>query len=518
MTGTTAPRSWSLSPGRALALPGAFIVTLALSSVLVARLHAVMFASFMGAAAAVGIWAVVLYVKARKGGRTLTLVWAPKATHWAQGIAQLMVYVWWARYVPIVGAFAPFIVAQLIFAYAVDGLLNWSRRDSYAFGFGPIPIILSINLFLWFRPDWFYWQFVMIVMGLLAKELIRWQRDGRSAHIFNPSSFPLSVFSIYLIATRGSDTTFGQVIANTIFDPPYMYLLVFLAAVPGQFLFGVARTSLGALATLLVISVGYFQVTGTYLFLDAHVPVPVFIGLLLLVTDPSTSPRTDLGRIMFGMLYAVLTTILFVLLPLVGAPTFYDKLLPIPFMNLTVRGIDRFASSRALAVLDPARLVASLAPMGRNFAYGAVMALVFTGLYATEGLGDRHPGQYLPFWTRACEAGNARACRYEAYLTATYCNNGSGWACNEAGIQLAEARRDRGQMFLKGCELGFSTACANAARGGDAGALVRAPPTDRDLPIILRGTKPALTERDRTVLMALGCRQGWTDMCGQAGS
>ena len=52
-------------------------------------------------------------------------------------------------------------------------------------------------------------------------------------------------------------------------------------------------------------------------------------------------------------------------------------------------------------------------------------------------------GQYLPFWQEACESGNERACRYEAFLTLTYCNNGSGWACNEAGIQLAEAR-DKG--------------------------------------------------------------------------
>ena len=518
MTATTAPRTWSLSPGRALALPGAFIVALALFGVVAVRQQAVMFASFMGAAVAAGAWAVVLYAKARSAGRTLKLAWTPKPQHWVQAIAQVMVYYWWGRYVPIVGAFAPLIAAQLLFAYAVEGLLNWSRRDTYSFGFGPFPIILSINLFLWFLPNWFYWQFAMIAVGFLAKEFIRWQRDGRSAHIFNPSSFPLGLVSIYLIATQGSDTTFGDLIANTQFDPPHMYLVLFLAAVPGQFLFGVARMTMSAVVTMMVISLGYFQITGTYLFLDAHIPVPVFLGMLLLVTDPSTSPRTELGRIMFGMLYAVLTTVFFLVLPLVGAPTFYDKLLPVPFMNLMVRGIDGFASSRSLSALDPGRIGASLAPMGRNLAYGTLMALVFAGLYATGGMGDRHPGQYLPFWTQACEAGNDRACRYEAFLTETYCSNGSGWACNEAGIRLAEARRDPGQVFLKGCELGFATACANAGRGGDLQALVHAPPTDQDLPIVLRGTKPALTERDPATLRAIGCGQGWADMCGSRGS
>jgi hypothetical protein len=40
---------------------------------------------------------------------------------------------------------------QLLFAYAFDMLLGWSRRERYTLGFGPFPVIFSINLFLWFR-------------------------------------------------------------------------------------------------------------------------------------------------------------------------------------------------------------------------------------------------------------------------------------------------------------------------------------------------------------------------------
>jgi hypothetical protein len=187
-------------------------------------------------------------------------------------------------------------------------------------------------------------------------------------------------------------------------------------------------------------------------------------------------------------------------------------------MNLMVRRIDRMALSRGLAVLDPGRLLVSLPPLGRNFVYGSAIALLFTGLYTTELIGDHHPGQYLPFWTQACTAGSDRACRYEAYLTEAYCNNGSGWACNETGIRMAEARRDAGPMFLRGCELGFTPACSNAGRAPDAGALAHAPPMDKDLPIVLRGTKPALMERDPARLHAIGCRQGWTDLCATTGS
>ena len=107
------------------------------------------------------------------------------------------------------------IAAQILFAYGVDMLLVWSRRDSYTLGFGPFPVIFSLNLFLWFKPDWFYFQFLMVALGFAAKELITWERDGRRAHIFNPSSFPLAVFSLALMLTGTSNLTWGQEIAST---------------------------------------------------------------------------------------------------------------------------------------------------------------------------------------------------------------------------------------------------------------------------------------------------------------
>ena len=68
------------------------------------------------------------------------------------------------------------------------------RRDDYTLGFGPFPVIFSINLFLWFKPDWFYLQFLMVATGFAAKALIRWEKDGRPSHIFNPLRFHLPCF------------------------------------------------------------------------------------------------------------------------------------------------------------------------------------------------------------------------------------------------------------------------------------------------------------------------------------
>src|SRR5438477_3635849 len=102
-------------------------------------------------------------------------------------------------------------------------LLSWSRRDTYALGFGPFPVLFSINLFLWFKPDWFYLQFLLVATGLLAKEFLRWTRAGRSTHIFNPSAFPLGLFSAVLLLTNTSHITSGLDIATTQFYPPQMY-------------------------------------------------------------------------------------------------------------------------------------------------------------------------------------------------------------------------------------------------------------------------------------------------------
>lgn len=498
---------------RLLALPAGLAISIAAFALLTT--HAVLERSFVGAAGVLLIWCVALWISARRARRALTVTVVVRRQHWVQACAQAALIAYWAAHTPLVIAFLPFIAAQLVFAYAVDSLLSWSRRDVYTLGFGPFPIILSINLFLLFKPEWFFWQFVLIALGFVAKELIRWKRDERSAHIFNPSSFPLAVFSLVLLLTGTTDVTFGTVIANSIFDTPHIYLVIFLVALPGQFLFGVARTTLSAALTLYAVGLLYFAATGTYLFYDAYIPASVFIGMTLLVTDPSTSPRTELGQFVFGALYALATAVLFVLLERAGAPTFYDKLLPVPLLNLMVRGIDRVARAAPFAAVDPARLLRSVTAGRRYVMFTSVWVGSFTAMSLVHGIGDTHPGQYLPFWREACAAGSVRACTYGARLTAVYCERGSGWACNTVGILRRRLGQPAEREFRRACDLGFSPGCENVTRAAArADSLASAPPLVADLPIVLSGTKPPLRERDPAALYALACKQGWPAACG----
>ena len=180
--------------------------------------------SFLGPGALLLAWNVVVFGLAQRKGRMLTLEIALRKQHYVQASAQVVILLYWGWYWRPVYDSAFLIAAQLVFAYAFDMLLCWSRRDNYTFGFGPFPIIFSINLFLWFADDWFYLQFLLVALGFWAKELIRWNKGGRRVHIFNPSSFPLAVFSLGLILTGTSDLTWGQDIAITQFYPPPTYI------------------------------------------------------------------------------------------------------------------------------------------------------------------------------------------------------------------------------------------------------------------------------------------------------
>ena len=523
-------RSITLSPAGAFAL--ALVPVLGLAAfALFPRIHdnPTLLRAFLGAASALGLWNALLLARAQRDGRPRTLEVALRPQHYVQACAQASVLLYWGwHWSPVYDAI-PLIAGQLVFAYAFDLLLGWSRRDTHRLGFGPVPVVFSINLFLWFADDWFHFQFLLVALGFAAKELIRWERDGRLVHIFNPASFPLAVFAAALIVTGMSGVTRAQDIAISQFYPPQMFLWIFLIALPGQYLFGVTTMTMAAVVSTYLFGLLYFAATGVYFFYDSYIPIAVFLGMHLLFTDPSTSPRTELGRILFGVLYGLSTVLLYVVLGRIGAPTFYDKLLQVPLLNLSVILIDRAARSTVLRRFDPAVLGRSLAPRRRHLAYMGVWAVVFVGISAAGGIGDRHPGQWVPFWEQACEEGRPHACGYLAAKQSGLCNSGSGWACNEAGVLRAalapagavgDAREGDGQIealfaFQRGCELEFEAACRNHSMIlSGRGPFERVPPTVDDYPIVLRGSKGEITDREPASLYARACRQGWLDACG----
>jgi len=268
-----------------------------------------------------------------------------------------------------------------------------------------------------------------------------------------------------------------------------MYLFLFLVALPGQLLFGVTTMTMSAVVTAYLFGLAYFGLTGTYYFYDSYIPIAVFLGMHLLFTDPSTAPRTDLGRVIFGALYGMSTVVLYEVLGRAGRPTFYDKLLQVPLLNLTIQRLDRAVRGGWLRRLDPSAIGRTLAPRQRNLAYVTLWALVFAAISAAQGVGDRHRGQWIPFWQQACAEDRPRACAYLAQVYSTHCDAGSAWSCNALGV-------------------------LQRTGGIDPRTALELPPID-ELPILLRGSKGPMTNRTPTFLYARACAQGWSQYCDE---
>jgi hypothetical protein len=511
-------RSIHLTPFGGFSIAFAFTFGLVLFGLLDrVRANPRLFWSFMGAVAVLLAWSAVLFPLAWQRGRKLTLGFAPRPQHYLQAFLQTAIFAYWGWYWRQVYDSYYLVIAQLVFAYAFDLLLSWSRRDNYTLSFLPFPIVFSTNLFLLFKPDWFYFQFMMLALGFAAKELIRWSKQGRNTHVFNPSSFSLMVFSLALILTGTTDLTWGKEIAITQFYPPYMYLFIFLIGLPAQYLFGVTTMTMSAVVTTYLFGLAYYAATGVYFFFDSYIPISVFFGMHLLFTDPSTAPRTELGRMIFGALYGLGNVALYRALQSAGAPEFYDKLLPVPILNVMIQLIDRAPASKLLRWFDPSRFGRSLVGRRRHLAYIILWTIVFVVMSAVQGVGDKHPGQFVSFWQEACREDRPHACSYLAGMHANFCRQGSGWACNELGILQAERERDRITAVAwleRGCDLGFPPACGNVNRLITGSGSVRtSSPTLQDYPIILRGSKAPITDRTPFALYALACSQGWPDTC-----
>ena len=491
--------------------------------------------SFWAAAGALFVFLAFLR-RQTSGRRALSYEIAPKPVHYVQLVMHSCVYAYWGWYWPEVYRHVPLIAAQVMFVYALDMMVCWSRRDKWILGFGPFPIVLSTNLFLWFRDDWFFLQFLMLAVGVLGKEFLKWKRDGRSTHIFNPSALSLFIFSVGLLLTHSTSITWGEQISTTFHRPPNIYFEIFVIGLVVQALFSVTLVTLSAAASLYVLNLGYTHATGVYHFVDTNIPPAVFLGLHLLVTDPATSPRKTFGKIVFGTAYGAGVFALYGLLGWLGAPTFYDKLLCVPALNLTVRMLDR--ASDAVTVwlsklrFRPLAWAADWSPQQSNFAYMGVWIGLFGVMSVTGFVGGKQPGSSPAFWENACEQGRWHACRTFAHSLDIACQGNSGPACFTLGMLLndnKEVPRDApgaARSFGRACDLGLPYGCMSLSSlvSTDGSGVLSVPCQHGDGvscstlgTLYLRGQGMARDQARALDLFRKSCAAGWPRGCGLLG-
>lgn len=265
-----------------------------------------------------------------------------KQPHYIQSLLQITLYCYWGLYWDEVKTYAPLIAVQIAFAYGMEMLVSWSRYKVWRAGFGPIPVVLSINLFLWFKEEYFFLQLALIAVAFLGKEFVHWTRDGRSVHIFNPSAFPLAVTSILMLATGSLGLSRGVDIIETFILPPNMFEVIFLLGLVVQYLYATTPVSLGTMLSLYLLFKLALVVVGIPLS-PTYVNVSVMLALTLLITDPSTTPRSQTGKFLFGLAYGAGIFFVCIALRMTQQPSFVDKILMVPVVNLLVPAFDRMA-------------------------------------------------------------------------------------------------------------------------------------------------------------------------------
>lgn len=168
----------------------------------------------------------------------------------------------------------------------------------------------------WYTGDW--WLFALVGGGsLLTKYLIKY----RGTHVFNPSNIGLVVAFVVLGSTRVEPLDFW-------WAPLDVWMLIAYALIIGGGLLITRRLKLLGLAATywvtLAIGVGVLSASGHCMtarwafapvcgfdFWRAIVTSPeVLVFLFFMITDPKTTPAGQVGRVVFGLLVGVATTLM----------------------------------------------------------------------------------------------------------------------------------------------------------------------------------------------------------------
>jgi TPR repeat protein len=152
-----------------------------------------------------------------------------------------------------------------------------------------------------------------------------------------------------------------------------------------------------------------------------------------------------------------------------GAPRFYDKLLCVPFLNLTVLALDRLARHPRWAGLPSVKRFGTLTPRRQNLLHMGIWIAFFIWMYASNFLGDGHPGHQTSFWEQACGQDRRNACRNLTAIHHDECQDGNARACVFLGDGLKSGSLKSKQPLLavlsfgQACDLGEESGCERLA-------------------------------------------------------
>ncbi len=273
-------------------------------------------------------WAAWLTL--RWGELEVKPVW--RVTHALPAVLQTILFAYWSIYWTPVRQHLPAILFQLLFAYAFDALLSLTLQRRWEVGLGPVPIVLSSNLFLQLAPEQLDLSLAIITFAFLSKALIK----VKGKHVFNPSAFGITLVGLFWLVAGISPN--GDVSSQLNLAPNMAELLLLVGLVVQLRVRTALLTGFAAVGVLLS-----QRLTGLNHF--APMWPPVLLAITLLATDPATTPTTGPGRALGG--FALGFCMPFAgaaLASLMGGWDFFGKIVLIPVLNLLAPAFDRLGA------------------------------------------------------------------------------------------------------------------------------------------------------------------------------
>jgi len=260
-----------------------------------------------------------------------------------QGGVQGSILVYWSFYWVGVGVQLHMIALMFAICYAADAACSFARYGSWRIGLSPVPIVLSTNLFVWL--DWRGAAMAMI-LAVASKTFI--QRRGR--HVFNPSVAGLTVNGVCTVLFPGF-VHFGGLF-HTFNLAPNMAEFIFLVSLIPLTIFRLLPVTIGCV-------IGMVYVTNT----TGALRPTLLLLMTLLATDPATTPKSELGRLLYGFVVGATYPLYSLLLRRLGQPDDFAKILAVPLPNLFAGELDALADRiRPVAKRVAAAAWARLAP------------------------------------------------------------------------------------------------------------------------------------------------------------
>ncbi|MDB4928559.1 MAG: Sel1 domain protein repeat-containing protein [Myxococcaceae bacterium] len=270
--------------------------------------------------AALAMVLLALVMAALRGGKVSLDLRLP---HVIQVCTQSSIYLYWMLYYPAVIQHLPTVAAHLVLGVAADAFFCFARFRSWRVGLSALPVVLSINLFEWF--DW-RGAILAIVVAFGSKAYVH--RGGK--HVFNPSVAGLTVVGILSILVPDS-VHFGSAF-HTLNIPPNMAEWVLLVAFVGQMRFRVSPVAIAAAIALRLAEN------------PAIMRPSIIIAMTLLAADPATTPRSDLGKMLFGAVLGFGLPTLSIMMRALHQPDDFAKVMAVAVANALAPALDVVAA------------------------------------------------------------------------------------------------------------------------------------------------------------------------------